>query len=86
MTYILGSKCRDGVVLIADRRFTINEGDELFGQFSGIIKGFSGTRGKFELFQIELEQYINIARGHNRIISRKIYFENFRDYKKVRRF
>jgi 20S proteasome alpha/beta subunit len=79
MTYILGSRCQDGVVLVADRRFTVNQGgsitpthgDKLYTQFSGIIMGFSGSRGGYELFETELEEYINTARGHNQTISRE---------------
>jgi 20S proteasome alpha/beta subunit len=56
MTYILGSKCKDGVVLVADRKFSIEQGggidfiyDKLFGEYNGIIMGFAGTRRRFEL-------------------------------------
>ena len=46
MTYILGTRCKDGVVLIADRKFTIDAGagyeydDKLFGDLAGVIVGF----------------------------------------------
>ena len=52
MTYILGSRCRDGVVLISDRKFTIEEqgtylyDDKLYAEIRGVITGFAGTRGK----------------------------------------
>ncbi len=53
MTYILGSRCEDGVVLIADRMVTYEGGiwheydDKLIGDLGGIIVGYSGSRGYF---------------------------------------
>ena len=60
MTYILGSRCRDGVVLISDRKFTIEEqgtylyDDKLYAEIRGVITGFAGTRSIFELFRAYL--------------------------------
>lgn len=64
MTFILGSRCSDGVVMIADRRFTENYGssylydDKLIHHVQGIIVGFSGSRGIFELFTSEIMQHV----------------------------
>jgi 20S proteasome alpha/beta subunit len=64
MTFILGSRCIDGVVMIADRRFTENYGssylydDKLIHHVEGIIIGFSGSRGIFELFTSEITQHV----------------------------
>jgi 20S proteasome alpha/beta subunit len=65
MTYVLGARCINGVVLVADRKFTISGGtDYLFdvgkltGEISGIITGFSGDRGTFELFRNNIRDYI----------------------------
>jgi hypothetical protein len=44
MTYILGCRCRDGVVLVADRETTdeagcVEFGDKLIGDLEGMIAG-----------------------------------------------
>jgi 20S proteasome alpha/beta subunit len=71
MTYILGSRCNDGVVLVADTRFTIDQlggigfmhdNDKIFAGISGMIMGFSGTRGKFELFKTAIYYKSQILR------------------------
>jgi 20S proteasome alpha/beta subunit len=65
MTFILGSRCKDGVVLIADRKITIGEGedydecDKLFGEIRHVICGSSGDAGMFELFRGYVMDYIN---------------------------
>lgn len=65
MTYILGVNCSDGVVIIADRRITIDGGidytygDKLFGDLGGIIIGFSGSKNTFELFRTDIVGYVN---------------------------
>lgn len=57
MTYILGSKCIDGIVMIADKKITIEGGTEyeydnkLFCDIKNIIIGFSGSRSSFYLFK-----------------------------------
>lgn len=59
MTFILGSRCKDGVVLIADRKITsTNEfgsisfdyKNKLYGILDGVIFGSSGSTDTFELF------------------------------------
>jgi hypothetical protein len=46
MTFIFGSKCKNDVVMVADRKFTINNGtdyeydDKLWGDIGGVIAGF----------------------------------------------
>src|SRR5205809_4099757 len=60
MTYIFTARCKDGVVLVADRKFTIDYGvgyeygDKLIGEIGGIIVGFSGARRIFELYRKEM--------------------------------
>ena len=79
MTYILGSRCRDGVVMIADRKFTVDYGssylhdNKLVHEVAGIVVGFSGSRGVFELFQTHKKTCYGIRR---RDCSRRIYFKN----------
>jgi len=69
MTYILGARCKDGVVLIADRKFTIDAGagyeydDKLFGDLAGVIVGFSGSRGTFEIFRTRIRDYVITSQG-----------------------
>ena len=65
MTYILGARCKDGVVLVADRRFTVDEGsqyeydNEILSNIPGIVIGFSGSRGVFEDFRNKVLNHVN---------------------------
>ena len=65
MTYVIGSRCSDGVVIVADRKHTIEKtGDSVYdnkilGEFSGIITGFAGIRGSYELFIMNMMDYLN---------------------------
>jgi 20S proteasome alpha/beta subunit len=76
MTYILGSRCRDGVVLVADRKFTVDQSggfdpiydNKLIGEFYGIIMGFSGARRRFELFTTYVMDYVKTTQGRNKLI------------------
>jgi 20S proteasome alpha/beta subunit len=64
MTYILGSRCKDGVVLVADRKLTYPEGsryeytDKLIADLSGVVIGFSGSLGTFEIFRTRISEYV----------------------------
>jgi 20S proteasome alpha/beta subunit len=60
MTFVLGSRCKDGVVLVADMKITsTNEYDsisfdyrnKLFGILDGVIFVSSGSTDSFELFR-----------------------------------
>jgi 20S proteasome alpha/beta subunit len=60
LTFILGSRCKDGVVLVADKKITsTNEFDsisfdyknKLYGILDGVIFGSSGSTDTFELFR-----------------------------------
>jgi len=65
MTYILGSRCSDGVVIVSDTKFTIDNGaiaplydvDKVTGEFPGFITAFSGERHKFERFRGEIREF-----------------------------
>lgn len=65
-TFMLGSRCSDGVVIVSDRKFTIDQsgsiysiyGDKLNGYFFGVISGFAGTRRDFELFMMHISEYV----------------------------
>jgi 20S proteasome alpha/beta subunit len=64
MTYILGSKCSDGVALIGDRKITLDGGatheyeDKLFMVAPWMVVGSSGVSGLFEKFRDRLTEYI----------------------------
>lgn len=60
MTYILGSMCSDGVVLVGDRKITLGSGaaheyeDKLFSDMFWMVVGSSGISGLFEKFRERL--------------------------------
>lgn len=62
MTYVLGARCSDGVVLIADTKMTVNGGvnnkfgDKITGELVGVLTGFSGLRDQFEPFRSQLRE------------------------------
>jgi 20S proteasome alpha/beta subunit len=64
MTYILGSVCSDGVVLVADRKIMLQGGafheyrDKLFVDTPWMVVGSSGTLGLFEKFREKLTVYL----------------------------
>ena len=59
MTFMLGSRCINGVVLIADRKITVNDDiglhfdyhDKLFAELRHVVFGSSGSTGSYELFR-----------------------------------
>jgi 20S proteasome alpha/beta subunit len=57
MTYILGAKCTDGVVLVGDTKIAVGEGTnyeygkKLFKPFTSVVMGASGASGLFSSFQ-----------------------------------
>ena len=62
MTYILGARCKDGVVLVADRKVTYEDGhiewqDKLFGDHTSIIFGGAGAIGFIQHFRDRLKRY-----------------------------
>jgi 20S proteasome alpha/beta subunit len=60
MTYILGANCTDGVVLVGDRKITLDNGaahefeDKLFVLTPWMVVGSSGISGLFEKFREKL--------------------------------
>ena len=64
MTFILGAKCLDGVVMVADKKVTIECGadfeftDKLEGVIKHVIFGASGSSDTFELFKGQAMDYI----------------------------
>ncbi|MGB8033173.1 MAG: hypothetical protein WCF03_05050 [Nitrososphaeraceae archaeon] len=59
MTFILGSKCSDGVVLIADKKTIITDNSgmyfdyryKLFAELRHVVFGSSGSTGNYEQFR-----------------------------------
>lgn len=65
MTFILGARCMNGVVLVADRKITkfddgltFDYGDKLFAELRHIVFGSSGSTGVFELFRAKIRNHI----------------------------
>jgi 20S proteasome alpha/beta subunit len=64
MTYILGSVCSDGVVLVGDRKVTLGDGtaseyeDKIFLADPWIIVGSSGVSGLFDKFRDSFMTYL----------------------------
>jgi 20S proteasome alpha/beta subunit len=69
MTYILGCRCSEGVVLVADKKIINIEGgaeskysNKLFSDLESLIIGYSGARRVFELFRNEIIDYVTAYR------------------------
>jgi 20S proteasome alpha/beta subunit len=56
MTYILGARCKDGVVMVADKKIIYNHTakyqKKLFGLSQSMIVAASGALSSFEKFKI----------------------------------
>ena len=86
MTYILGARCKDGVVLVGDTKITIDEGanyaygEKLFKPFLSVVMGASGISGLYKSFQdrmisavVELEkQKIKMTPENIRITAENV--------------
>lgn len=67
MTFILGSKCSDGVVLVADKKITVTDNsgmyfdysDKLFAELRHAIFGSSGSTGNYEHFRGRIKNHIS---------------------------
>jgi 20S proteasome alpha/beta subunit len=71
MTLILGARCHDGVVLVADRKMTGQDTTggthdsynvKIRGELDGILTAFSGDAGTFEVFANTLKDYVTTSR------------------------
>lgn len=75
MTYILGANCVDGVVLVGDRKVTLDDGaahvyeDKLFVSTPWMVVGSSGISGLFEKFRDELSEYLATPEYDNKITT-----------------
>jgi 20S proteasome alpha/beta subunit len=62
LTLILGSRCIDGVVIIADTKFTstgtigiqYQYGDKITGELNGVLTAFAGDAGAFNMFAMKI--------------------------------
>ena len=56
LTVIIGAKCSDGIVLVADRKLTnifdesVRYDNKLFGDLSHITMGYTGAEKIFDIF------------------------------------
>jgi 20S proteasome alpha/beta subunit len=70
MTLILGARCCDGVVLAADRKLSIissrgiqyQYGDKITGELRGVLTAFSGDAGAFQVFAMNMRNYVDTSR------------------------
>lgn len=66
MTLLMGARCVDGVILAGDRKMTqtLSSGihylydDKITGEIDGILTGFAGDAGAFEVFRTTLRDYV----------------------------
>ena len=67
----MGSRCKDGVVLIADRKLSgigitgiqYQYGNKITGELRGVLTAFSGDVGAFQVFAMTLRDYVNTTRN-----------------------
>ncbi|MGC1133027.1 MAG: hypothetical protein WA941_09400 [Nitrososphaeraceae archaeon] len=70
MTYALGVRCSDGVVLIGDTKMTVNYGtnekfgDKITGELTGVLTSFSEMRDQFEPFRSQLRELRRNSQKH----------------------
>ena len=75
MTYILGSVCSDGVVLVGDRKVSLGDGttheyqDKLFLDNPWMVVGSSGILGLFEKFREMLLAYLASSDYDNQVFT-----------------
>jgi 20S proteasome alpha/beta subunit len=70
MTLILGTRCSDGVVLAADRKLSsigdrgiqYQFGDKITGELDGVLTAFAGDAGAFQVFAMNLRNYVSTTR------------------------
>jgi 20S proteasome alpha/beta subunit len=60
MTYVVGAVCNDGIVLVGDKKITIDEGadytwgNKIFQPFNTTVIGSSGISGMYKSFQTRM--------------------------------
>jgi 20S proteasome alpha/beta subunit len=90
LTYILGAKCKDGIVLVGDKRVTRGTGgfeyeDKIFSDISNVVIGASGTVGLFDKFRRDIarvaEAKANIDVGDFIKAAEKMVFDLNTEYR-----
>lgn len=82
MTYVLGARCLDGVVLVADTKMIVNSGidtkfdDKITGEINGVLTSFSGLRDQFEPFRSQLRE---LRRSSDKPITPDTILKNIKD-------
>ena len=82
MTYILGAKCADGVILVADRKIILDGGalheyeDKLFWAQPWMVVASSGTLGLFEKFRDKLTDYVHSTKYDAKVYNLTTEIEN----------
>lgn len=69
----MGSRCIDGVALVADTKITTtfdvgrrySYGKKISGEIYGILTAFSGHKGVFEVFAMKLRDYVKSTTKNN---------------------
>jgi 20S proteasome alpha/beta subunit len=75
MTYALGMKCTNGVILITDRKLTFGHGaepeyiDKIQGDISGVLWACAGAVSEFEIFRRDIKDFVQIKKSRNEIIT-----------------
>lgn len=91
MTYVLGARCVNGVVLVADRKLMINGGasseyiDKIQGDIRGVLWANAGASGTFELFRCYIRDFVttNPNITVDRFVTKlsEVTHQLFEDYK-----
>ncbi|MGA9151030.1 MAG: hypothetical protein WBZ36_10650 [Candidatus Nitrosopolaris sp.] len=75
LAYILGSKCRDGVVIISHRKVTLDFGDDfdyrdkLYGILGHVVFGSSGSTDTYEFFRGYIMDYVRTHKKNSETIT-----------------
>jgi 20S proteasome alpha/beta subunit len=73
MTLILGAKCVDGIAMVGDRKFTVTDvygthyvyANKILGELDGVLTGFSGDLGAFQVFTRSIKNYVSARRNED---------------------
>jgi len=77
MTYILGAKCRNGIVLVGDTKITIGDGTDftyakkITFPLNNVVMGSAGTKGLYEEFQRRITTKVDLittTKGSNKLL------------------
>lgn len=81
MTYILGARCSNGIVLVGDTKITIGDGTDFTYSkkilvprgLNNIVMGSAGTKGLYEEFQRRITTRVKLideTKGSNKLLIR----------------